>query len=87
MNNWFTARWRVVHNGPEPHTSSLCAADYIGLDDKAALEKFRERIDEDYTAEVMWVSDDERAFAVRHYLATVTDQRDHAHRMAAPRRF
>ncbi|MCK9629859.1 MAG: hypothetical protein M0R37_14885 [Bacteroidales bacterium] len=32
-------------------------------------------------------SDDERAFAVRHYLAVVTDQRDNAHRMAAPRRF
>jgi hypothetical protein len=32
-------------------------------------------------------SDDERAFAVRHYLTAVTDQRDHAHRMAAPRRF
>jgi hypothetical protein len=32
-------------------------------------------------------SDDERAFAVRHYIAAVTDQRDHANRMAAPRRF
>jgi hypothetical protein len=32
-------------------------------------------------------SDDERAFAVRHYLTAVTDQRDNANRMAAPRRF